>query len=125
MGKRPATSSQVMTSFAFTRLNLNFVLQHPSKKRKLNKTHTKPSTKTKGVAKKKDAIKETIDIPDIDVEDEEGVLSDQDMDLLDTYGGAVTFLDSLDRKGISRCVLRSISLTSYLIFMLLLGVNRR
>ncbi|KAE9387488.1 nucleolar complex-associated protein 3 [Gymnopus androsaceus JB14] len=74
--------------------------QHPSKKRKLNKAQPKPSSKA---VKKKDGIKETIDIPTVDAEDEDAALSDQDLDLLDTYGGAaVTFLNSLDRKGISR-----------------------
>ncbi|KAJ4495567.1 nucleolar complex-associated protein-domain-containing protein [Lentinula lateritia] len=76
------------------------LIQHPSKKRKLNKNPSSKS-KPKTTTKRKDAIKETIDIPDAAVEDKD-ILSDQDIDLLDTYGGAAEFLNSLDRNGISR-----------------------
>ncbi|KAF9069671.1 nucleolar complex-associated protein-domain-containing protein [Rhodocollybia butyracea] len=78
--------------------------QYPSKKRKLNKTQVSKAktSQSKPQTKKKDSIKETIDIPDLDAEDENFALSDQDLDLLDTYGGAAKFLNSLDRKGISR-----------------------
>ncbi|KIK59884.1 hypothetical protein GYMLUDRAFT_97587 [Collybiopsis luxurians FD-317 M1] len=85
-GKRPAQSSQ-----------------NPSKKRKLSKTDAPKASsfaKAKTQTKKKNTIKETIDIPDVDAEDVN--LSDQDLELLDAYGGAVKFLDSLDRQGISR-----------------------
>ncbi|KAJ3744638.1 nucleolar complex-associated protein-domain-containing protein [Lentinula detonsa] len=84
-GKRPAPS-----------------IQHPSKKRKLNKTQSS-QTKLKTATKKKDTIKKTIDIPDVPIDDEDILpLSDQDFNLLETYGGTAKFLNSLDHKGISR-----------------------
>ncbi|KAF5391290.1 hypothetical protein D9757_001920 [Collybiopsis confluens] len=73
--------------------------QPPSKKRKLS--NTQPSKASKAT-KKKTSIKETIDIPEVRVEEDDVDLSDQDLELLDAYGGAVNFLNSLDRKGISR-----------------------
>ncbi|KAJ4487994.1 nucleolar complex-associated protein-domain-containing protein [Lentinula aciculospora] len=83
-GKRPAPSNH-----------------HPSKKRKLNKAESVKSS-SKSTTKKKDINKDTIHIPDVAIEDEDIPLSDQDNDLLEAYGGAVNFLNSLDRKGISR-----------------------
>ena len=31
-------------------------------------------------------------------------MSDEDLDMLDEYGGAISFLSRLDEKGISKCV---------------------
>ena len=56
---------------------------------------------TKGKDRASD--KPTIPIP-TGFDGDDGPLSDQDLNLLDEYGEAAGFLDSLDQKGISRCV---------------------
>ena len=60
----------------------------------------KPS-KTKAKGKERAFDKPTIPIP-TQIEDEDVELSDDDLDMLDEYGGAVSFLKTLDEKGIAR-----------------------
>lgn len=86
--------------------NLTFNPQGPSKKRKI------APTKKIG-SKEKAAHKATIPIPNADGTGEIE-LSDQDLELLETYGNAVSFLDNLDQKGISRSV-RSCFVVHFLI----------
>lgn len=43
-------------------------------------------------------------------EEEDSALSDQDLEVLEAYGGATKFLQQLDQKGISRCAVHSISI---------------
>lgn len=78
--------------------NLTFNLQGPSKKRKIASTKNYPIK-----PKEKAAHKATIPIPNDDSAGEIE-LSDQDLELLETYGNAVSFLDNLDQKGIARFV---------------------
>lgn len=82
--------------------------QGPSKRRKIHtalKTSNKPgklSAKGKGTEKASD--RKTIPIPIVprDDEDEDSALSDQDLELLEEYGDAASFLNRLDQTGISR-----------------------
>ena len=62
--------------------------------------HGKPK-KSKG--KDKAADRGFIPIPVRDDQDD-SELSDEDLQLLEEYGGAAAFLDTLDEKGITRCV---------------------
>ncbi|KAF8894583.1 nucleolar complex-associated protein 3 [Infundibulicybe gibba] len=55
---------------------------------------------TKPKDKEKASERRTIPIPNVD--DEDVLVSDQDLDVLETYGGAASFLNALDHKGISR-----------------------
>ncbi|KAI0781022.1 nucleolar complex-associated protein-domain-containing protein [Trametes elegans] len=86
--KRPAQSSQ-----------------RPSKKRKVTEdgkpSKINKSSKEKGKGKERAFDKPTIPIPN-QGEDEDVELSDEDLDLLEEFGGAVSFLKSLDEKGIAR-----------------------
>ena len=50
----------------------------------------------------KAADRTTIPIPNVD--DDDVLLSDQDLDLLGDFGGAADFLSKLDRTGIMRSV---------------------
>ncbi|KAJ3779350.1 nucleolar complex-associated protein-domain-containing protein [Lentinula raphanica] len=76
--------------------------QFPSKKRKLNKALVQSKAKSKTTSTK-NTIRKIVDIPGSAVDDESlYALSDQDVDLLETYGGAAAFLNTLDREGISR-----------------------
>lgn len=71
-------------------------MQHYAKKRKVaNASKSKPKVK---------ASKPTeIHIPAHDGNDDDQ-LSNHDLELLDEYAGATTFLENLDHKGIARCV---------------------
>ncbi|KAJ7343520.1 nucleolar complex-associated protein-domain-containing protein [Mycena albidolilacea] len=82
----------------------------PSKRRKLaapaqkNKPADGPKKyiiKPKEKGKEKAADRGTIPIPSY-ADDEELELSDQDLDVLEEYGGATSFLNSLDQTAISR-----------------------
>ncbi|THH12644.1 hypothetical protein EW146_g7505 [Bondarzewia mesenterica] len=79
--------------------------QGASKRRKLSQTETqgKPTTAKNAKSKGKERAfkRETIPIPNQGAE-YEPELSDQDFELLDEYGAAVSFLDRLDEKGIAR-----------------------
>ncbi|RPD66048.1 nucleolar complex-associated protein 3 [Lentinus tigrinus ALCF2SS1-7] len=73
--------------------------QRPSKKRKLADDGKASKSKTKG--KEKASDRATIPIPN--QRDEDDVeLSEDDLGMLDEYGGAVSFLRTLDQKGIAR-----------------------
>ncbi|GLB34987.1 putative nucleolar complex-associated protein 3 [Lyophyllum shimeji] len=78
-----------------------------SKKRKLASNLASDSRPKKYVVKPKEkgkekaADREIIPIPEVGHEDDVE-LSDQDLEVLEEYGGAASFLTSLDRKGISR-----------------------
>ncbi|PPQ78071.1 hypothetical protein CVT25_015605 [Psilocybe cyanescens] len=74
-----------------------------SKKRKLNDgkhKSMKTSSKAKEVKKEKAADRGIIPIPNMNDDDVD--VSDQDMEVLAEFGGAATFLHSLDQKGIMR-----------------------
>jgi nucleolar complex protein 3 len=84
--------------------------QAPSKRRKIAPTTQKSKAvdaprkyaiKPKEKGKEKAADRGTIPIPSYD-SDGELELSDQDLDVLQEYGGAASFLNALDQKGISR-----------------------
>ena len=104
--KRSAPLSQV--EFIHVRMAQKFILnpQASSKKRKLNNGTTqknasgKPSYKTKDVKKDKAADRGTIPIPSTNDDDVD--VSDQDLAVLAEFGGAVNFLNKLDRNGIMR-----------------------
>nr|VWO98758.1 Tubulin beta chain (Beta-tubulin) [Ganoderma boninense] len=74
-------------------------VRRPSKKRKLTDEDKPAIAKSKG--KEKAFHRATIPIPNQTNEDDLD-LSDDDMGMLDEYGGAVSFLRSLDEKGIAR-----------------------
>ena len=100
--------------------------QGPSKKRKI--THTKSSqSEGKSKAKAKVAKKEraseqtTIPIPD---QGDEFELSDQDLELVNEYGTAASFLGSLDEKGIARCVRHFMGFLRHLIVYRDTGAKR-
>ncbi|TBU65922.1 nucleolar complex-associated protein 3 [Dichomitus squalens] len=73
--------------------------QRPSKKRKVAGDSHSSKTKTKG--KERAFDRPTIPIPNSGGE-EDVELSEDDVDMLEEYGGAVSFLRSLDEKGIAR-----------------------
>ncbi|KAG6890726.1 hypothetical protein C0995_005099 [Termitomyces sp. Mi166 len=79
----------------------------PSKKRKLSSKPGKQlglkkyPTKLKENGKEKLSDRGTIPIPNADDADDID-LSDQDLDVFKEYGGAASFLTSLDKKGITR-----------------------
>lgn len=60
----------------------------------------KTSSKAKEVKKEKAADRGIIPIPNMNDDDVD--VSDQDMEVLAEFGGAATFLHSLDQKGIMR-----------------------
>lgn len=101
--KRPATSSQVESFLTDKKYN-TYHDQTFSKKRKLNngrhQRHTKNSKEGK---KEKAADRITIPIPNAK-DDEDVLLSDQDLGLLGDFGEAAGFLSRLDRTGIMRFV---------------------
>ncbi|TFK29907.1 nucleolar complex-associated protein 3 [Coprinopsis marcescibilis] len=76
----------------------------PSKRRKIvagsSKDNVKKNAKS-GVKKDKLADRGVIPIP-VDDNDEDVNLSDNDMELLNEFGGSVGFLQTLDKKGIMR-----------------------
>lgn len=79
------------------------LIKGPSKKRKLAPTHADASQKkVKAKGKDKAADRGVIPIPIYD--DDDIALSNEDIGLLDEYGGATAFLQSLDEKGIARYV---------------------
>jgi hypothetical protein len=106
--KRSAPLSQVES--IHVRMAQKFIFkknpQASSKKRKLNNGTTqknasgKPSYKTKDLKKDKAADRGTIPIPSAD--DDNVDVSDQDLAVLAEFGGAVNFLNKLDRNGIMR-----------------------
>ncbi|KIP09121.1 hypothetical protein PHLGIDRAFT_116684 [Phlebiopsis gigantea 11061_1 CR5-6] len=75
----------------------------PSKKRKVAKSSegAKKNVKAKGKEKEKAADRGVIPIP-VRGDGDEVELSDDDMDMLEEYGGAVSFLSRLDEKGIAK-----------------------
>ncbi|KAI0721691.1 nucleolar complex-associated protein 3 [Cerioporus squamosus] len=73
--------------------------QRPSKKRKLADDGKAAKSKTKG--KERASDRATIPIPNQGDEDDVE-LSDDDLGMLDEFGGAVSFLRTLDEKGIAR-----------------------
>ncbi len=80
-------------------------IQGPSKRRKVTATKSKNSfegakKKPKAKGKDKAADRGIIPIPAVIEEDVE--LSDEDLDLLEEYGNAASFLNRLDEKGIAR-----------------------
>ncbi|EMD38522.1 hypothetical protein CERSUDRAFT_73003 [Gelatoporia subvermispora B] len=82
--------------------------QRPTKRRKVSKAkdtlavsgNKRSTAKAKG--KEKASERATIPIPAVQANDEEAELSEEDLDLLEEYGTAVTFLNRLDEKGIAR-----------------------
>lgn len=78
-------------------------MQHSAKRRKTSSSKPKPS-KPKAERKEKASNRPVIPIPDAE-DDNESNISEQDMELLQDYGTAATFLNDLDRAGISRYVL--------------------
>ncbi|KAI0374803.1 nucleolar complex-associated protein 3 [Pilatotrama ljubarskyi] len=75
------------------------MVQRPTKKRKVAEDGKPAKAKTKGKERAWD--KPTIEIPNQGNEDDVE-LSDEDLDLLEEYGPAVSFLKTLDEKGIAR-----------------------
>ncbi|KAI0670464.1 nucleolar complex-associated protein 3 [Trametes maxima] len=73
--------------------------QRPAKKRKVAEDGKSSKAKAKG--KERASDKPTIAIPTQGVEDDVD-LSDDDLELLEEYGTAVSFLKTLDEKGIAR-----------------------
>ncbi|KAI1795955.1 nucleolar complex-associated protein 3 [Ganoderma leucocontextum] len=73
--------------------------QRPLKKRKVAEDGKPAKTKTKG--KERAFDRATIPIP-TQVNEDDLDLSEDDMGMLEEYGGAVSFLHSLDEKGIAR-----------------------
>lgn len=63
---------------------------------------TSERSNTKG--KERASDKPTVTIPN-SLDDDDAPLSDQDLNLLEEYGQAAGFLDSLDHKGIARYVI--------------------
>ncbi|KAJ2991320.1 hypothetical protein NUW54_g8224 [Trametes sanguinea] len=78
--------------------------QRPSKKRKVAEDGKAAKSKGKGKESKgKDHAFDKPIIPIPNQGDEDDVeLSEDDLELLEEYGGAVSFLQSLDEKGIAR-----------------------
>ncbi len=100
--------------------------QASSKKRKLNDGKQKNvkgpvNGKGKGKGKEKEPKRERLadsgKIPIPYLQDDDVELSDQDMEMLEEFGGA-SFLDKLDRNGIMRCERYSISLKLLLILVM-------
>ncbi|KAH9484302.1 Nucleolar complex protein 3-like protein [Psilocybe cubensis] len=92
-GKRAAPSSQVEQ------------IKASSKKRKLNdgkQKSVKASVKSKSAEPKKEKAADRGVIPIPNLSDDDVEISDQDMDVLAEFGGAASFLKSLDKKGIMR-----------------------
>ncbi|KAG5654528.1 hypothetical protein H0H81_001169 [Sphagnurus paluster] len=84
------------------------ISQEPSKKRKLSTksaptqlVRKKYNIKPKEKGKEKAADRGIIPIPTLD-DREDLELSDQDLEVFEEYGGAASFLNALDHKGISR-----------------------
>ncbi|KAI0046095.1 nucleolar complex-associated protein 3 [Auriscalpium vulgare] len=75
--------------------------QGPSKRRKLAPGKHKKSSEPAAKGKDHAYDRGTIPIPQQDSEEEFG-LNEEDVDLVDEYGGAAAFLKALDEKGISR-----------------------
>lgn len=75
--------------------------QTSAKRRKISSDKPRPP-KAKDKGKEKAFEKPTIPIPAEEEEDAE--LDEDDLALLDEYGGAATFLGSIDREGIARRV---------------------
>ncbi|KAH9854145.1 nucleolar complex-associated protein 3 [Lenzites betulinus] len=73
--------------------------QRPSKKRKVAEDGKPAKAKAKG--KERAFDQPTIPIP-TRADEEDVELSDDDLGMLDEYGGAVSFLKTLDEKGIAR-----------------------
>lgn len=96
--KRSAHSSQVSPSMQ-PRIEYSWKIQRPSKKRKVADDGKSAKAKVKGKDRASD--KPTIEIPNRGDEDDVE-LSDDDLELLQEYGGAVSFLTALDEKGIAR-----------------------
>ncbi|KAL1713162.1 nucleolar complex-associated protein-domain-containing protein [Schizophyllum commune] len=69
----------------------------PAKKRKLSQ-----KGKEKAPKKVKASERKTVPLPPTANDDSDGDVSEEDLELLDNYGQAVTFLTSLDAKAISR-----------------------
>ena len=99
--KRPAQAAPV-SSAILDKLHPNsHGLQRPSKKRKVAEDGQPSKSKSKG--KERAFDRPTIPIPNQG--DEDAVeLSEDDLNLLEEYGGAASFLRSLDEKGIARYV---------------------
>jgi hypothetical protein len=84
----------------------NFLCQGPSKKRRVapgKDSLDGPGRKPKPKGKEKAADREIIPIP-VRGDGDEIELSDEDLDMLEDYGGAISFLSHLDEKGISKYV---------------------
>jgi hypothetical protein len=94
------------------------VFQSSSKRRKVA-TGTSKHPTAKG--KERASEKPTIQLPTY-FNDDDMPLSDQDLNLLDEYGEAAGFLDTLDHKGIARCVNPQLLDTR---FKTLVGARRR
>lgn len=96
--------------------------QASSKKRKLNdgkQKNVKGSANGKGKEKEKEPKRERLadsgKIPIPHLQDDNVELSDQDMEMLEEFGGGASFLNKLDRNGIMRCERYSMSFASLLI----------
>jgi len=94
----------------------NYSIQPPSKKRKVAPKETGKTTKAKG--KQRAFERSIIPIPERaeDNEDEE-ILSDQDVDFFAEHAGAGGFLQNLDRDGLARFVFTAIIFRSILILV--------
>ena len=103
------------------------VVQGPNKKRKTVSSSAaktgdrdartrKQASKTKDKGKAKAFERITIPIPSRN-DDGDAELSEEDLDLLEEYGSAVSFLQRLDEKGIARCVVCISHSQSRLIFV--------
>lgn len=98
--KRSAQGAQVSGQYSPIFLTY-FVFKTANKKRKVAEPTQLSKTKAKG--KERASDRPTIAIPNQGAEDDVE-LSDEDLDLLEEYGGAASFLRTLDQKGIARCV---------------------
>lgn len=87
--------------------------QAPSKKRKLQASTTSSSRQAKNGAKlskkgkERSADKGFIEVPGSkdDADNEDSDLGEEDAGFLEEFGDGAGFLNTLDRKGISTCVL--------------------
>jgi nucleolar complex protein 3 len=80
----------------------------PAKRRKVappTGVSIKPTKSARVKGKERAFERTTIDIPRGDHDSENSELDDEDIRAIDEFGAGASFLQTLDEKGISRCVL--------------------
>ena len=101
--KDPLTIARHDLEYRHLTFDYLFTCQVPEKRRKVATPTGVSSARAKG--KERAFERTTIEVPRGNRDSEDSELDDENLGVIEEFGAGVSFLQTLDEKGISRCVL--------------------